>query len=50
MRDRETVSDVARELLLSATEAGTRPIRLLGISLSNLEGEHEPEQLWFEWR
>jgi len=49
MRDRETISEVARDLLLSSTEAGTRPIRLLGVSLSNLESEHAPEQLWFEW-
>jgi len=49
MRDREAISEVARELLLSSTEAGTRPIRLLGVSLSNLESENAPEQLWFEW-
>lgn len=49
LRDREALFDVARELLLSSTEAGTRPIRLLGVSASNLESEDAPEQLWFDW-
>ncbi len=49
MRDSKAISEVARELLLSSTEAGTRPIRLLGVSMSNLESENAPEQLWFEW-
>jgi DNA polymerase-4 len=35
----------ARELLFHGTEAGQKPVRLIGISVSSLQGEGEPEQL-----
>jgi DNA polymerase IV len=35
----------ARELLFHGTEAGQKPVRLIGISVSSLIGEGEPEQL-----
>lgn len=38
----------AAELLRSSTEAGSRPVRLIGISVSNLIGEDEPLQLWLD--
>ncbi len=39
---------VARELLAD-TEVGRRPIRLLGISMSQLDGDDEYRQLHFPW-
>ncbi len=39
--DGGTIYRIARRLL-DKTEAGARPVRLLGISLSNLEGEEAP--------
>jgi DNA polymerase-4 len=41
--------DVAQLLLLGSTEAGSRPVRLIGVSAGTLLGAHEPEQLWFDW-
>ena len=35
----------ARDLLFHGTEAGQKPVRLIGISVSSLIGEGEPEQL-----
>jgi DNA polymerase-4 len=49
LRDAEHILEVAHALLMSSTEAGTRPVRLLGVSVSNLSSEHAPEQLWFRW-
>jgi DNA polymerase-4 len=40
---------VARDLLLTATQAGAVPIRLIGVSVSSFQASHAPEQLWFEW-
>ena len=34
--DAETVFTVAQQLLINKTEAGTRPIRLLGLGISGL--------------
>jgi DNA polymerase-4 len=39
----------ASELLFKDTEVGTRAVRLIGISVSNLVTEEEPLQLWFEF-
>jgi DNA polymerase-4 len=41
--------DVAQLLLLGSTEAGRRPVRLIGVSAATLLGASEPEQLWFDW-
>jgi DNA polymerase-4 len=41
--------DVAQVLLLGSTEAGTRPVRLIGVSAGTLLAAAEPEQLWFDW-
>ena len=35
-QDAETVFEVARRLLVARTEAGTRPVRLLGLGISGL--------------
>lgn len=43
------INQTATELLLNHTEAGSRPIRLLGISVSGFVSFNEPLQLWFEW-
>jgi len=40
---------VAQELLVSGTEAGERPVRLIGVSAGTLLSASEPEQLWFDW-
>jgi DNA polymerase-4 len=45
----DLIAKVARELLHSSTEAGERPIRLVGVSVSALAGGEEgPEQLWLD--
>lgn len=41
----ETISRVARELLRK-TDAPRRPVRLLGVTASNLLGDDEERQLW----
>jgi DNA polymerase-4 len=38
----------ARELLLHHTDAGSRPVRLLGFSLSGLVNPEDPVQLWLD--
>jgi DNA polymerase-4 len=45
----EGLYDVAEALLLGATEAGKRPVRLIGVSAGTLLSAAEPEQLWFDW-
>lgn len=37
------------EMLLGRTDAGTRPVRLVGVSLSNLESPEELRQLELPW-
>lgn len=39
LQDKHIILNLAKELLL-ATEVGNRKVRLLGISISNLEGEN----------
>ena len=43
-----TLARVASELLLGGTEAGRRPIRLLGLSVSGLLTPEDPVQLWLD--
>lgn len=43
--DAETIAAVAAELLNTATEAGKRPVRLVGVSVSGLVGPDEAVQL-----
>ncbi|HEY6877059.1 MAG TPA: DNA polymerase IV [Polyangiales bacterium] len=43
--DARTLYRAARELLFHGTEAGKRPVRLIGVSVSSLVGEGDPEQL-----
>lgn len=45
----ETIANTAIDLLLNATEAGIRPIRLVGVSVSGFLKWDEPEQLWFDF-
>jgi DNA polymerase IV len=45
----ESLLTVARDLLLGSTEAGERPVRLIGVSTSNLLHEGAPEQLCLPW-
>jgi DNA polymerase-4 len=46
--EESTISRTVRELLTESTEAGQRPVRLIGITASNLVRPDEPEQLWLE--
>jgi DNA polymerase-4 len=46
LRDAHGILHVARDLLVSSTEAGERPVRLIGVSTSNFVHDGEPEQLW----
>jgi DNA polymerase-4 len=45
----EMISKIASQLLRENTEAGQIPVRLIGISISSLRDELEPEQLWFDF-
>jgi len=44
----ERIFTEASRLLHEKTEAGLRPVRLIGVSLSQLIQNGDPEQLWFE--
>ncbi|MGK5082443.1 DNA polymerase IV [Bdellovibrionota bacterium FG-1] len=44
------IADTAQQLLTQSTEAGHRPVRLIGITMSNLIHPNEPEQLWLDLR
>ncbi len=48
--DAALIARVASELLLSATDAGRVPVRLIGVSVSGLLDPEEPEQLWLAFR
>jgi DNA polymerase-4 len=48
--DDQAIADVAADLLLSGTEAGRRPARLIGVSVSNLRSDQIPEQLVFPFK
>jgi DNA polymerase-4 len=43
------ISKVATKLLRENTEAGQIPARLIGISISSLRNDNDPEQLWFDF-
>lgn len=45
----DKIARTASRLLLESTEAGRRPARLIGVSVSGFLGEGEPEQLWFDF-
>lgn len=47
--DASEIFKIVSELLYKDTEVGTRPVRLIGISVSNLVDHEEPLQLWFEF-
>jgi DNA polymerase-4 len=47
--DPKTISQTGIQLLKEGTEAGRQPARLIGISVSGLRDENEPEQLWLEF-
>jgi DNA polymerase-4 len=44
------IFETAEALLTHSTEAGRRPVRLIGISASHLVCPDEPEQLWLDLR
>ncbi len=46
MQDAATLYALAKELLLTSTDAGSRSVRLLGVSVSSLIRAGDPEQLW----
>jgi DNA polymerase-4 len=48
--DARLMADAARQLLSQGTEAGHQPIRLIGISASNMIRPDEPEQLWLDFK
>jgi DNA polymerase-4 len=50
--DEHLIAETARALLDEGTEAGNRPVRLIGVSASGLIQPGEPEQLWLDvrWR
>jgi DNA polymerase-4 len=46
--DAKTIFKTAAELLDDKTEAGARPVRLIGVSVSSFIGPDEPLQLWLD--
>ncbi len=44
----EKIDEVAQGLLIEKTEAGLRPVRLIGIIASQLIQNGDPEQLWLD--
>jgi len=42
----DVIAATAHVLLRTATDAGDRPVRLVGVSVSGLIGADDPEQLW----
>ena len=44
--DVKVITRTASTLLMENTEAGSIPARLIGISVSSLRNDNEPEQLW----
>jgi DNA polymerase-4 len=44
----EKIDEIARGLMIEKTEAGLRPVRLIGISASQLIQNGDPEQLWLD--
>lgn len=47
-RKQNLITDLCQKLLNESTEAGARPIRLIGVSVSHFIGPEEPMQLWFD--
>lgn len=47
--DALTLTQIAHDLLNRSTDAGRRPIRLIGITASHLYDPLTPEQLWLEF-
>jgi DNA polymerase IV len=48
-RKKETIEKLIIQFLLPSTQAGTRRIRLVGISCSQLIFDNDPIQLWFDF-
>jgi DNA polymerase-4 len=46
--DPERIFNELQSILVEKTEAGLKPIRLIGVSASGLLRDGDPEQLWFE--
>ena len=44
--DASRIAEIALELMHHTTEAGERPVRLIGISVGGLRDPDEPHQLW----
>jgi DNA polymerase-4 len=47
--DSSLIFQIASELLYRDTLVGSKPVRLIGISVKNLIHEEEPQQLWFNF-
>ncbi len=47
--DSKVISEIASELLLKEAEINEKPVRLIGVSVTNLVSQDEPIQLWFEF-
>lgn len=44
----KTIAEIARDLLYRDTEVGSRPVRLIGVSVSGLVDPGQAEQLWLD--
>ena len=42
------IAETATELMRTGTDAGVRPVRLIGVSVSQLESPEGPDQLWLD--
>ena len=46
VQEADAIYELAKELLLASTQAGTLAVRLIGVSVSSLQRPGAPEQLW----
>ena len=49
VQEAATIYEVAKDLLVAGTQAGTLAVRLIGVSVSSLQRPGAPEQLWLAW-
>ena len=47
-REARLIAETATELMRTGTDAGVRPVRLIGVSVSQLESPEGPDQLWLD--
>ncbi|MFT3928174.1 MAG: DNA polymerase IV [Myxococcales bacterium] len=49
LQDAASIYEIAKDLLVTATQAGSQAVRLIGVSVSTLQRPGAPEQLFLPW-